>query len=160
MLKVLLGVIPPLFPSVSAYCMASRQMSYAKGDLPPSKTYMFLLLVQQWLIMLFYLMLGMLVLYGMALTLLLTIRRINQSLFDIVLDAVLSPWRSHLILAHAAIVLLPIAVAVVALAAQPTRNRTTRIYIEEDLRYILLLMSLSALVMFLLWITHARECTK
>lgn len=149
MLVLLLGLMPPLIPAISAHHMASRQVSFSKGDMPPNKTYMFMLLVHQWMVLLTYWMLGMLVFYGVAFILLLTVRKVNTPLFDVVLEATLDPWRSRRIAFHGSIVALPIAVVMVALLVQPIQ-RTTRAYVEEDLKYMLLLMSLTAFVTWML----------
>jgi hypothetical protein len=151
MLQNLLGGMS-VFPAVTAYRMASRQLTYAKGNLPPNKTYMLMTLVHHWMLLLAYWMLGMLVFYGVFLTLMLTVQKIDPGLFAFVFDAVLIPWRSANVLSHAVICLAPVAVAAVALVVQPTRNRTTRAYVVGDLRYVLMLMALTAGVTFLLWL--------
>lgn len=151
MLRNILSTVS-LFPAISAYRMASRQLLYEKGNLPPNKTYMLMTLVHQWVILLAYWMLGMLVFYGVFLTLMLTVQKINPELFTFVFDTVLIPWKAANIVSHAVICVAPVVVAAIALTVQPTRNRTTRAYVVEDLRYILLLMTLTAAITFLLWL--------
>lgn len=148
-----LRIIPPLIPGVMAFLMTS--VRYDRGAMPPRKLYLWLTLIHLWFVLVAYWLFGLLVMYGVWLTMMLTVRKYDAQTFGHVFDAALSPWRSSDGWVHAMALLLPIALSGVLLQQRAWKQRSTREFVARDVRFVLLLMMLFASAVYAIGILCA-----
>lgn len=151
MLVRLLGSMMPLLPSMSAYAMVSRQISYSTGSLKKvHKGYVLLLLVYNWMLFVLYWLSGMLIFCGVFTLVAMTLRTYDSTVFADAMRALMWAWSASHIPSHAAVAGIPLLVAAVLILGQPTQGRYTRPSVEDDMRFLFTLMYAVCVVTYLL----------